>query len=195
MVLERCTAKRTREDGSHGRDVLDNAGIDRIGKQVNTDGGCIVATIAVGDVAPDFTLPSQTGEMISLAQFRGKQAVVVFFYPKDETTICIKEACSFRDAYEDSVRAGAVVIGMSSDFTESHQAFASNHRLPFTLLSDQDGSLRKAYGVPNTLWFLPGRVSYVIDKGGIVRHVFNSQLAANRHVSETLTVVRQLANG
>lgn len=154
-----------------------------------------MATLAVGDLAPDFSLPSQSGEMISLAQFRGKQAVVLFFYPKDETAICTKEACGFRDAYEDFVRAGAVVIGVSSDSTESHRAFAHNHRLPFQLLSDTDGSLRKAFGVPNTLWILPGRVTFVIDKDGIVRHVFNSQLAANRHVTEAMDMARHLATG
>ncbi len=154
-----------------------------------------MATIAVGDVAPDFTLPSQDGAMISLAQFRGKQTVVLFFYPKDETAICTKEACDFRDAYEEFVRAGAVVLGVSSDSTVSHQAFANKHRLPFTLLSDADGSLRKAFGVPNTLWVLPGRVTYVIDQEGIVRNVFKSQLDAKRHVTEALALVRQLAIG
>jgi peroxiredoxin Q/BCP len=99
-----------------------------------------MAAIAVGDRAPEFTLLSQTGAQVSLAQYQGKQAVVLFFYPKDGTAVCTKEACSFRDAYEDFVQAGAVVIGVSSDAVESHQAFASGQRLPFVLLSDVDDS-------------------------------------------------------
>jgi len=152
-----------------------------------------MASITVGDRAPGFTLASQTGAQVSLADYRGLKAVVLFFYPKDGTAVCTKEACSFRDAYEDFVQAGAVVIGVSSDPVESHQAFASGHRLPFVLLADVDGSLRKAFGVPKTLGLLPGRVTYVIDKEGVVRHVFSSQFSADRHVSEALAVVRELA--
>ena len=152
-----------------------------------------MASIQVGDCAPDFTAQSQTGQPISLADYRGKSAVVLFFYPKDGTAVCTKEACSFRDSYEEFVQAGAVVVGVSSDSEESHQAFASGHRLPFVLLSDSEGSLRKAFGVPKTLGIMPGRVTYVIDKQGIVRHMFNSQFAADRHVAEALDVVRQLA--
>lgn len=151
--------------------------------------------IQVGDTAPDFTLTSQSGEPVSLAGFRGSKAVVLFFYPKDGTAVCTKEACSFRDAYEDFVQAGAVVIGVSSDSAESHQAFASGHRLPFVLLADTDGAVRQAFGVPKTLGIMPGRVTYVIDKEGIVRHVFSSQFAADRHVAEALAVVRELAKG
>jgi len=154
-----------------------------------------MASIQVGDRAPDFTLSSQTGEQVSLADFRKDRAVVLFFYPKNETPICTKEACAFRDAYEDFVDAGAAVIGISSDSAESHRKFAHGHRLPFLLLADVDGSLREAYGVPKTLGMWPGRVTYVIDKEGVVRHVFSSQFSADQHVSEALTVVRQLARG
>lgn len=152
-----------------------------------------MASIQVGDRVPDFALTSHTGEQVSLAEFRGGKTVVLFFYPKDGTAVCTKEACSFRDAYEDFVQAGAVVIGVSSDSVESHQAFASGHRLPFVLLADPDGSLRNALGVPKTLGIMPGRVTYVIDKEGVVRHMFNSQFSADRHVSEALAVVRRLA--
>jgi thioredoxin-dependent peroxiredoxin len=150
-------------------------------------------SIQAGDRAPEFTAQSQTGQTVSLAEFRGSKTVVLFFYPKDGTAICTKEACSFRDAYEAFVDAGAAVIGVSSDSAESHQAFVSGHRLPFLLLADEDGSLRKLFGVPKTLGMLPGRVTYVIDKEGVVRHVFNSQFAADRHVAEALAVVRRLA--
>ena len=152
-----------------------------------------MVSIQVGDCGPDFTAQSQTGQPVSLADYRGTSAVVLFFYPKDGTAICTKEACSFRDAYEDFVQAGAVVIGVSSDSEESHRAFASGHRQPFVLLSDGEGSLRKAFGVHKTLGIMPGRVTYVIDKEGIVRHMFSSQFAADRHVSEALAVVRQLS--
>ncbi len=154
-----------------------------------------MASVQVGDHAPDFALTSQAGQRVSLAEFRGSKAVVLFFYPKDGTSVCTKEACGFRDAYEDFVQAGAVVIGVSSDSAERHKAFASGHRLPFVLLADTDGSLRRAFGVPKTLGIMPGRVTYVIDKEGIVRHVFNSQFAADRHVAEALAVVRELAKG
>lgn len=152
-----------------------------------------MGSIQVGDRAPDFTVPSQNGQQVSLADYRGKSAVVLFFYPKDGTAVCTKEACSFRDAYEDFVQAGAAVIGVSSDSVDSHQVFASGHRLPFVLMADTNGSLRKSFGVNKTLGILPGRVTYVIDREGIVRHIFSSQFAADRHVSEALAVVRQLA--
>lgn len=152
-----------------------------------------MASIMVGDRAPEFAVQSNTGQEVSLADYRGKNAVVLYFYPKDGTTICTKEACSFRDAYEDFVQVGAVVIGVSSDSAESHQSFAASHRLPFVLLTDADGSLRKAFGVSKTLGIMPGRVTYVIDKDGVVRHIFSSQFAAERHVAEALKIVRELA--
>jgi peroxiredoxin Q/BCP len=149
--------------------------------------------IDVGDAAPELTLETHEGEQIKLADYRGKQAVVVFFYPKDGSPVCTKEACAFRDAYEDFIEAGAVVIGVSADSAARHQAFATNHRLPFVLASDENGEARRAFGVPKSMGFLPGRVTYVIDREGIVRHVFNSQFAADRHVSEALEVVRKLS--
>jgi peroxiredoxin Q/BCP len=148
--------------------------------------------IDIGDNAPDLELPTHGGEQITLADYQGKKAVVVFFYPKDGTPVCTKEACAFRDAYEDFVEAGAVVIGISSDSATQHQAFASTHRLPFVLVSDTDGKARSAFGVPRSMGLLPGRVTYVIDKEGIVRHVFSSQFAADRHVNEALEVIRKL---
>ncbi len=146
--------------------------------------------IAVGDPAPGFSLPDADGKTVSLSDFKGRKAVVLYFYPKDDTPGCTKEACSFRDSYEDFTAAGAEVIGVSSDAVASHQGFAKKHRLPFKLLSDKGGVLRKSYGVPATLGLLPGRVTFVIDKEGVVRHVFNSQLAATQHVSEALRIVK-----
>jgi thioredoxin-dependent peroxiredoxin len=152
-----------------------------------------MASIQVGDRAPEFTGQSQDGEKVALADYRGGKTVVLFFYPKDGTPVCTKEACSFRDAYEEFVQAGAVVIGVSSDSAASHRNFAARQRLPFVLLADEDGSLRKAFGVLKTLGLFPGRVTYVVDKQGMVRHIFSSQLSAERHVAEALDMVRQLA--
>jgi peroxiredoxin Q/BCP len=146
--------------------------------------------IEVGQRAPEFSLPDANGKPVSLADLSGKP-VVLYFYPKDDTPGCTKEACSFRDQYQDFQDAGAVVIGVSSDSSESHRKFAAKHRLPFTLLADRGGEVRKRYGVPATLGLLPGRVTFVIDARGVVRHVFNSQLDATRHVAEALGTLRR----
>jgi len=150
--------------------------------------------IDVGERAPDFTATASDGRRVSLTDFQGKQAVVVFFYPRDNSPICTKEACAFRDAYEDFVQAGAAVIGVSSDSDESHRSFAATQRLPYLLIADADGALRRLFGVPNSMFVLPGRVTYVIDRKGIVRHKFNSQLLGTRHVEEALRIVREFGN-
>jgi peroxiredoxin Q/BCP len=149
-------------------------------------------SIAVGDRAPGFSGTDQTGQLLGLNDFLGRHTLVLFFYPADESPICTREACAFRDAYQDFCDAGAVVIGISADGMDSHQRFADRHRLPFHLLSDRDGSLRRAFGISKTLGLLPGRVTYVIDPDGVVRHVFSSQLGADRHVQEALAVVRRI---
>jgi peroxiredoxin Q/BCP len=150
--------------------------------------------VQVGDRALDFTLPTQkTGELFHLQDLLGKSFLVLYFYPKSNTAGCTAEACSFRDSYEVFKQAGAEVIGVSSDSEETQQQFASKHKLPFILLSDKGGTLRKLYGVPTTLGILPGRVTYVIDKEGIVRHIFSDQLNATRHIDEALKVVQEIA--
>ena len=148
--------------------------------------------IDVGDQAPEFEVATHDGQQIRLSDFRDQKVVVLFFYPMDGTPMCTKEACAFRDAYDDFAEAGAVVIGVSADSEEKHRRFATNNSLPFHLVSDAGGSLRKAFGVPKTMGFLPGRVTYVIDKTGIVRLVFNSQMSTDGHVEEALKVVREL---
>ncbi|HLI05916.1 MAG TPA: peroxiredoxin [Ktedonobacteraceae bacterium] len=148
--------------------------------------------VVVGDQAPDFTLPDQKGQPVSLSSFADKKDVVLYFYPKDFTPGCTAEACSFRDSYEVFKEVGAEVIGISSDSEQSHQDFASRHRLPFILLSDRDGSVRKRYGVSSLLGLLPGRVTFVIDKRGIVRHIFTAQFAAEQHVQEAMKVLQRL---
>ncbi len=148
--------------------------------------------VLVGDLAPTFRALTQTGVPFALEDYRGKQAVVLYFYPKNNTSVCTAEACAFRDAYEDFVAAGAAVVGVSSDSQSSHKEFAQTQRLPFILLADPEGTLRNLYGVPKTLWILPGRVTYVIDRQGIVRHIFNAALASKKHVDEALRIVKQL---
>ena len=148
--------------------------------------------VGVGDEAPDFELPSSADGNVRLRGLIGAKTIVLYFYPRDGTPGCTAEACSFRDGYEAFVEAGAEVVGVSSDSAESHRGFAAKNSLPFVLLSDERGAVRKLYGVPSTLGLFPGRVTYVIDKNGIVRHVFSSQLGASRHVDEALKVVQSL---
>jgi len=143
-----------------------------------------------GSLAPGFRLQTSTGEYVSLEDFHGKKNIVVYFYPKDFTKGCTAEACEFRDSYEEFKNLGAEVIGISNDDQKSHDAFAAQHKLPFILLSDLDGSVRKSYGVKKTFGLVPGRVSFVIDKSGIVRHVFSSQSRATAHVGEALAVLK-----
>jgi thioredoxin-dependent peroxiredoxin len=146
--------------------------------------------IQVGDPAPEFSLSDAEGNQIHLNDYRGKW-VVLYFYPKDDTPGCTAEACSFRDSYEVFKEAGAEVIGVSSDSAASHEKFASKYQLPFKLVSDSKGQVRREYGVKSTLGILPGRVTYIINKEGTVEHVFSSQLRAKQHVEEALKVIRQ----
>lgn len=148
--------------------------------------------VAVGQKAPDFTLPSTTGAPVTLSSLLNRRPVVLFFYPKDDTPGCSVEACTFRDLYDAFVSAGAEVVGVSSDSVDSHERFARKHRLPMTLLGDVGGAVRALYGVPPTLGLLPGRATFVIDKTGTVRHVFVSQLRVRRHAREALEVVERL---
>jgi thioredoxin-dependent peroxiredoxin len=150
-------------------------------------------SVQVGDRAPDFTLPNQSGEPVRLSDFLGKTDIVLYFYPKDDTSGCTTEACSFRDSYEVFKDAGAEVIGVSSDSAESHQRFAAKNRLPFILLSDAGGALRKRYGVPTTFGLLPGRVTYIIDKQGVVRNIFSSQFTPEKHITEALKTLQALS--
>lgn len=149
-----------------------------------------MASLQVGDRTPDFTLSSATGENVSLSDFLGKKAVVIYFYPKDDTPGCTAESCAFRDNYDVFTEAGAEVIGISGDSVASHQQFASKYQLPFILLSDSQNQVRKLFDVPATLFVLPGRVTYVIDKEGIVRHIFNSMLDFKAHVDESIKTIK-----
>ena len=148
--------------------------------------------IKEGAKAPDFTLPAQDGSMVSLSQFIGNKTIVLFFYPKDESYGCTKEACSFRDNYEVFREAGVEVIGISADDQSSHRSFASHHKLPFILLSDPDRKVAGLYNVGKTLGILPGRVTFVIDKNGIIKKIFSSQFNFEKHIGEAIKMVKEI---
>lgn len=123
----------------------------------------------------------------------GKKKLVIYFYPKDDSPGCTKEACYFRDQYEIFNEAGAIIIGISGQSVESHKKFAAKYRLSFTLLSDKDNNIRKMFGVPtNFIGLLPGRVTYVTDREGKVVYIFNSQTEAARHVDEALRILKEI---
>jgi peroxiredoxin Q/BCP len=150
-------------------------------------------SINIGDRAPDFELHAASGQKVRLSDFHGRKNVVLFFYPKDNTAGCTVEACTFRDAYSDFVDADAEVIGVSSDSLESHNGFADRHRLPFLLLSDPGGTVGARYDVRKALGIFPGRVTFLIDKEGIVRHVTDGRLRFKDHVTESLAILREMA--
>jgi peroxiredoxin Q/BCP len=149
--------------------------------------------IKIGSIIPSFTLPDQNGDLFDINSVIGKKNLVIYFYPKDDSPGCTKEACSFRDQFEVFKEADAVIIGISGQSVESHKEFAQKHRLTFTLLSDEGNKIRKLFGVPyNLLGLLPGRVTFVADKKGKVVYVFNSQNQASKHVDEALRVLKNL---
>ena len=148
--------------------------------------------VKTGDKAPDFTLPNQDGVNVSLSDYKNQSNVVLFFYPKDFSPGCTTQACTFRDRYEDFTDLGAVVIGISSDSVESHKKFLDAYKLPFILLSDQQGQARELFGATKALGFLPGRFTFIIDKKGIVRHIFTSEIDMKKHVDEALRVLREI---
>jgi peroxiredoxin Q/BCP len=146
-----------------------------------------------GDRIPDFTLTDQNGNLFHIGSLLTKKSIVIYFYPKDETAGCTKQACAFRDNYQDFKDAGAEVIGISSDSEESHGKFANHHKLPFILLSDTGSKVRDQFGVPSDLLgFLPGRVTYIVDKQGIIKYMFNSQLRIDKHISESLRILNEM---
>jgi peroxiredoxin Q/BCP len=149
--------------------------------------------LQVGDTIPHFTAKDTQGATFDSTNYIGKKPLVIYFYPKDNTPGCTAEACSFRDQYEDFLRLGADVIGISSDSVASHQKFTQQYQLPFILLSDSDKKIKKLFGVPAALFgILPGRVTYVVDKKGTIQMVFDSVLAG-KHITKALEAVKKLA--
>ena len=150
--------------------------------------------LAVGDKAPEFALPNEAGKTVKLKDFKGRQ-VVLYFYPKDDTPGCTKEACSFRDSLEPIKKAGAVVLGVSLDGRESHQKFIAKHQLPFSLLSDEEATVSKAYGVykqknmyGKTFWGIE-RSTFVIDPAGRLKAIFR-KVKVDGHVDEVLAALK-----
>jgi len=140
----------------------------------------------IGEEAPDFELVDQDGATVRLSDLRGKRNAVLFFYPKDNTLVCTLEVCAFRDAHMELLAQEAEVIGISADPVDSHKQVTQRWRLPYQLLTDADGAVRKAYQVGRTLGLFPGRVTYIIDKAGRVRGSINDPLRAKQHVQEAL---------
>ena len=148
-------------------------------------------TLQIGDPIPDFSLFDQTGKSKTNKECKGK-SLVLFFYPKDDTPGCTAEACGFRDKYELFSLLGALVWGVSNDNKASHLKFAEKNKLPFPLLCDEDNSLRKQFGVPKVLGLLDGRVTYIIDSKGIIRHIFKDLLNGPQHVTEALRILEEI---
>lgn len=149
--------------------------------------------LRTGDKVPSFELSDQNGNRFNIDNVLSKRSLVIYFYPKDETAGCTKQACAFRDNYQAFKDAGAEVIGISADSEESHGSFADHHNLPFILLSDKDNEIRNLFGVPaDLLGLLPGRVTYIIDKEGLIKYIFNSQMRIDKHISESLRIINEL---
>jgi peroxiredoxin Q/BCP len=150
----------------------------------------------IGKPAPDFSLPSTSGQTVTLRQFKGKQTVVLYFYPNDETPGCTKEACGFRDMAAQFAAVGAVILGVSTDDMESHTRFHTKQRLPFELLSDPDAGICKGYGV----WKLKNqygkkflgieRTTFVIDKTGRIAQIY-PKVKVDGHVAEVLAFLTE----
>jgi thioredoxin-dependent peroxiredoxin len=148
--------------------------------------------LQIGDKIPNFIAKDTHGNDFDSQNMVGQKPLVIYFYPKDNTPGCTAQACSFRDQYEDFTDLGAEVIGISSDSEKSHEKFATRYKLPFILLSDNDKKIRKLFGVPSGMFgLLPGRVTYVVDKNGIIKLIFDSMMAT-KHIPKALEAVKKL---
>jgi thioredoxin-dependent peroxiredoxin len=152
-----------------------------------------MAGLKVGDKMPSFELQDHAEHAIDSASLLGKGPVVIYFYPKDNTPICTKESCHFRDEHSEFEQAGAVVLGVSADSSSSHKQFRAQHKLPFSLLADTENKMRTLFGVPKALGLMPGRSTYIFDKEGVVHHVTHSSFQALKHVDDALRIVKELA--
>ncbi|MGV8945670.1 MAG: peroxiredoxin [Lutibacter sp.] len=146
--------------------------------------------IEVGDNVPSFRLKDQNGKVFEVNNAIGKP-MVIYFYPKDDTPGCTKEACKFRDDFELFSDLETLVIGISADSVASHKKFEQKYNLPFILLDDTENEVRRLFGVPKSILVLPGRVTYIIDKNGIVQYVFNSQFDAEKHIEIALQKLKE----
>jgi peroxiredoxin Q/BCP len=142
-------------------------------------------TLKTGDQVPDFTLPDQDGHPFHLRDYVGKKYLVIYFYPKDESPVCTKEACSFRDNYDAFTKKGAMVIGINGGSVASHHSFQQSHQLPFSLLSDSANRVLKLFGVKGSFG-LTGRKTFVVDRSGKIVYTFSAMLQGTKHEEEAL---------
>jgi len=146
--------------------------------------------VRTGETIPRFELEDEDGVSFSSNNLKGAPSVI-YFYPKDDTPGCTAEACSFRDQFEDFTQLGARVIGISNDDSASHRRFKEKHRLPFTLLSDPNGNVKKAFGVKGNLFgLLSGRVTFIFNEKCELVHQFDSQINVLKHVKEALSILK-----
>ena len=142
-----------------------------------------------GTAAPDFEGTLDDGSTFRLADYKGRKNVVLYFYPKDFTPGCTREACSFRDESETLEGHDAVVVGVSTDTAESHKSFKEQHKLPFPLVADPDKRIIKLYEAQGLLGMITARVTYVIDKEGTIRRAFRHDLNIGKHLKDTLSAL------
>jgi thioredoxin-dependent peroxiredoxin len=147
--------------------------------------------LKVGDKLPNFKAKDTNGNIFDSQNYIGKQPLIIYFYPKDETRVCTEQACSFRDNYQEFKDLGAEVIGISADSVQSHLKFKSKFNLPFILLSDNDKKLRKLFGVENDFLIIPGRQTFVADENGVIILVFNS-MQGKIHINKALKILKEL---
>ena len=148
-------------------------------------------SMRVGDSVPVFSLKDQHDRLFTVTDYIGKKILVIYFYPKDESSVCTKEACSFRDGYSDFTKAGAMVIGINAGSVETHKKFIQNHQLPFILLSDPDNKVLKMFGVKKK-FFISGRETFVVDKSGKIVFTYDSFTNGPAHEREALSFIKTM---
>ncbi len=146
--------------------------------------------LKVGDKAPEFEANDESGKKVALSDFRGKSPVVLYFYPKAETPGCTAEAKCFRDNWDSIKPLGATVLGVSSDSEEKQKSFKDHHKLQFTLLSDRDKKIREAYDAKG--FVIPARITFIIDKDGIIRGIHNSQMDPKSHIDFSIKTLKEI---
>jgi peroxiredoxin Q/BCP len=161
------------------------------GSSISSDSGN--NELKVGSEVPKFILPDQNGKMFDLRRVLGKENLVIYFYVKDETPGCTKEACTFRDDYTQFQKDNAVVIGISAQSVKSHKEFAEKYNLPFTLLSDDKNRVRRLFGVKDVMGSIPGRETFVVDKQGKIVYIFNSNSKPVEHVTEAMRILNGIS--
>ncbi len=152
--------------------------------------------LEAGTVAPQFTATLDNGETFNLGEWRGRKHVVLYFYPKDDTRGCTREACAFRDNYEPITALDAIIVGVSADPADSHQQFREKHSLPFPLIPDTDKQLSKLYGARGLFGLTTARITYVIDKQGIIRGAFRHEVRGiGDHIEDAIRTLQEIAPG